>query len=133
MQKIKWTTRAAFVALAVIITMAMLTACKSDTGSDTGADSETASEKLPALFYSGNIYVSDGYGSYGTVDILPEGYAEAGKIQCDCGDELPDEELEARGIAVGDVVYASADNSYAVYVLTDGELFRYLVASSFSG
>lgn len=133
MQKIKRKTRAALIALAVIITLAMLTACKSDTASDAEVSSDTASEKLPALFYSGNLYVSDGYGSYGTADILPEGYAEAGKIQSDCGDELPDEELEARKIAVGDIVYASADNSYAVYVLTDGKLYRYLVASSFSG
>lgn len=124
------------IALAVIMFAAALSACKSDAGSDGSDTDETdiiSSEKLPALYYGGNLYVSDGYGSYGTTDIISEGYAEAGEIKSDSGDGLPDEEFEARGIAVGDIVFANPDNLYAVYVLTDGELYRYLVASSFSG
>lgn len=118
-------------ALIAVFSFAALTACKSDK-IDESTD-ETTSGRLPALYYNGHVYVSDGYGSYGELDLLPEGFSECGDIASVCENELPDEEFEARGIASGTPVYANADNIYAVYVYSDDGLHRLLIASATSG
>ena len=73
-------------------------------------------------------------GSYGGIDVLPEGYEEYGNIKSVCkSSELPDEDLEGRGVTTDDMVYTSADNVYAVYLLSGGELYRYLIANVADG
>lgn len=122
---------AVLAALAALLTALALFSCAKNDGAETESSSaETESGKLPAVFCGGRLYISDGHGSYGGMDMLPEGFAKYGKIASERADSaLPGTELESRGVAVGDVVYASADNAYAVYVVTDGGLYRYLTAS----